>query len=122
MIKQTITYVDFEGVERTEDFHFHLSEAELTEMEVSEKGGFRKTIEAIVAAKDEKELIRIFKSVLVKSYGEKSMDGRRFVKSEELSKAFTETNAYSQLFMKLAFDDIDAAEFINGLAVTVGKK
>jgi len=118
MVKKTITYTDFDGVERTEDFYFNLSKAELAEMELSETGGFSAMIDRIVKAEDNKAIITVFKNLLLASYGEKSPDGKRFVKSPELSTAFSQTNAYSELFMELATNTDGAIAFINGLAPT----
>lgn len=115
MFKKTITYKDFNDVERTEDFYFNLSMAELSEMEASADGGLSETIEKIVNSKDTKEIVKLFKELILKSYGEKSADGRRFMKSEEISKAFEETNAYSDLFMELSTDSDEATKFVNGI-------
>ena len=115
MLKKTITYTDFNGVERTEDFYFNLTEAELTEMELSMNGGLSDYIQKIISAQDAPSIINIFKDLLLKSYGEKSLDGRRFIKNQEIRDAFEQTQAYSQLFMELASDDQKAAEFINGI-------
>lgn len=115
MLKETRTYTDYDGVERTEDFYFGLSKAELAEMELSTDGGMQNLIEKIINSKDNKKIIEIFKDILLKSYGEKSADGRRFVKSPELSKAFSETPVYSDMFMELATDDKKASAFIDGI-------
>lgn len=115
MLKKKITYTDYNGVERSEDFYFNLSKAELIEMELSEVGGYEAMVKRIVDAKDYKTLVAIFKELILKAYGEKSADGKRFVKSEELSNAFSQTEAYNQLFMELATDSKLAAEFVNGI-------
>lgn len=115
MLKKTITYNDYNGSERTEDFYFNLSKAESMEMEMSTTGGLSETIRRIVAAQDTPAIIKIFKELILKAYGEKSADGKRFVKSEEISKAFSETEAYSILFMELATDANEAAKFVNGI-------
>lgn len=115
MLKKTITFVDYNDEERTEDFYFNLTSAELSEMELSTDGGLGEYIKKIVAAKDTPSIIKMFKDLILKSYGEKSADGRRFIKSEELSTAFSQTEAYSQLFMELATDDVAAANFVNGV-------
>ena len=115
MVVKKIKYVDFNGVEREEEFMFNLTEAEITEMELTTDGGLSDSIKKIIAAQDTPQIIETFKMLLLKSYGEKSADGRRFIKSEELSKEFTQTNAYSQLFMELAYDDNAAIAFINGI-------
>lgn len=115
MVVKKIKYTDFNGVEREEEFMFNLTEAEITEMELTTDGGLSDSIKKIIAAQNTPEIIKVFKMLLLKSYGEKSADGRRFVKSEELSEEFSQTNAYSQLFMELATDDKAAVAFINGI-------
>lgn len=115
MIKKTITYKDYNQVDRTEDFYFNLSKAEVMEMEMSTSGGLAEMITRIVAAQDQPAIIKIFKDLILKAYGEKSPDGKRFIKSEELSIAFSQTEAYSQLFMELATDAEAASAFVNGI-------
>lgn len=119
MFKKTITYTDYNGNERTEDFYFNLSKAELTEMEMSTSGGLTKTIERIISEKDTPSIIKIFKDLILKSYGVKSLDGRLFEKIDAngnpLSRQFEQTEAYSVLFTELATDDVKAAEFVNGI-------
>ena len=115
MIKKTVTYVDYNGVERTEDFYFNLTKAEVAEMEMSVEGGFSKMLEEIVASKDNVKIVSLFKQMVLKAYGEKSADGRRFMKSEEISNAFSETEAYSEIFMSLALNESEAAAFVNGI-------
>jgi hypothetical protein len=115
MIKKNITYTDYNGVEKNEDFYFNLTQAEVLEMEMSTAGGLVETINKIVAAKDQPAIIKIFKDLILKSYGEKTLDGKRFMKSDEISTAFSQTEAYSILFMELATDAEAAANFINGI-------
>ena len=115
MYKRTLTFKDFNGNERTEDYYFHFSKAELLEMEMGKTGGLENYVNKIVKTQDTPELMKVFKELLLKSYGEKSLDGRRFVKSPELSEAFSQTEAYSMLFMELATDDEKAAEFVNNV-------
>lgn len=115
MIKKTIKYTDYNGVEREEDFYFDLSSAEITEMELSEDGGMSNLIQKIVNAKDMPSLVKMFKQLILKSYGVKSADGRRFIKTEELAAEFTQTPAYSILFMELATDEKAASAFVNGI-------
>jgi len=115
MLKKTITYTDYSGNERTEDFFFNLSKAELIEMENSVAGGWLDAVSRIIAAQDNVTIMREFKKFIMAAYGEKSSDGKRFVKSPELSKAFTETEAYSELFMELYLDAAKAADFVIGV-------
>lgn len=116
MWKETITYTDYFGEERTEDFRFNLSKAECAERQMKfAGGGYGEFLRKIVEAKDAEKIVEYFKQFLLDSYGEISPDGRRFMKSPELSKAFSETEAYSILYMKLATDDQFAADFVNGV-------
>ena len=115
MLKKTITYTDYNGAERTEDFYFNLSKAEVMEMEMSTSGGLAEMITRIVAEQDAPAIIKIFKELVLKAYGQKSPDGKRFIKSEEMAIAFSQTEAYSQLFMELATDADAAAKFVNGI-------
>ena len=115
MLKKTITYTDYNGLERTEDFYFNLTKAEIMEMELSTTGGLSETINKIVSSKDAPAIIKIFKDLVLKAYGEKSHDGKRLMKSEEITTAFTQTDAHSQLFMELATDADAAAKFVNGI-------
>lgn len=115
MYCKEIEYVDYNDVPRKEKFYFNLNESELTEMQLTHVGGMDGIIKKIIETRDVPELIRIFKYLLLKSYGEKSADGKRFIKSDELSTAFSQTEAYNKFFMELATDDGKAAEFINGI-------
>lgn len=115
MLKKTITYTDYNDVERTEDFYFNLTKAEILELELSTEGGLEQMIQKIVAAQDLPALSKYFKKIILMSYGEKSPDGKRFIKNDKLSEEFSQTEAFSQLYIELATDDIAAAEFINGI-------
>lgn len=115
MLVETISYTDFDGNQRTEDFYFNLTKAEVTEMEMSTTGGMSSMLQKIIAAQDSKRLIEIFKDLILRSYGEKSPDGKRFIKSQELRDAFEQTEAYSELFMKLATNADAASAFVNGI-------
>ena len=115
MIKKTVTYTDYNEVERTENFYFNLSKAEVLEMEMSTAGGMAESIQKIIDAKDMPAIIRVFKDLVLKAYGVKSDDGRRFIKSKELSEEFSQTEAYSQSFMELATNADEAAKFVNGI-------
>lgn len=115
MLKKTVQYVDYNGVERKEDFYFNLTKAEVTEMEMSVEGGFSKMLEELVNSKDNVRIVQLFKEIVLKAYGEKSPDGRRFVKSKEIAEAFAQTEAYSEIFMELALNEEAAAAFINGI-------
>jgi hypothetical protein len=110
-----MTYTDYNGTSRTEDFYFNLTKAEVMEMEMSTKGGLAETINRIIAAQDQPSIIKIFKDLIVRAYGVKSPDGKRFIKNEEVVDEFVQTEAFSDLFMELATDADKAAEFINGV-------
>lgn len=115
MIKKTIAYTDYNGVERKEDFYFNLTKAEIMEMEMSTQGGMAEMIQRIIATQDQPAIIKIFKDLIVKAYGIKSPDGKRFIKNAEIVDEFTQTEAFSQLFMELATNADEAAKFVNGI-------
>ena len=115
MINKTITYVDFDGVERTEDFRFNLTQAEVAKLAYSVEGGLDKTIEQIVKTEDMKRLIELFSKIIDMAYGVKSLDGKKFLKSPEILEDFKQSQAYSDLFMELATDTEAASAFINGV-------
>ncbi len=119
MRKETITYVDYNGEKRTEDHWFNLSKAEIMEMEMSTAGGLAETIQRVVAAQDAPSIIKIFKELILKAYGVKSIDGKKFIKIDQdghrLADDFAQTEAYSELFMKLATNSDAASEFVNGI-------
>lgn len=115
MLKKTITYTDYNDVDHTEDFYFNLSKAELVMMETSVAGGMRQRLEKIVQTQDNVAIMEVFKDLIHRSYGEKSADGKRFVKSDELSTAFEQSEAYSELIMEIMSDSEKAAQFINGI-------
>lgn len=115
MYTKRMTYNDYNGVSRTEDLRFNFTKAELVEMEMLIPGGIQTMVQGIIDAKDRPELIKIFKKLILDSYGVKSPDGKRFIKSEELKTEFSQTEAYSDLFILLSSDDEEAAKFINGI-------
>lgn len=115
MLKKLIEYTDYNGKQRKENFYFSLNKAELMEMELGTVGGMQNLIQLIIDKQDIPEIIKTFKMLILKSYGEKSADGVRFIKSDELSAAFSQTEAYSNLFMELISDANAAAAFINGI-------
>jgi hypothetical protein len=120
MIKKTIKYRDYENVEREEDFYFNLSRAEIIEMEYGVQGGLTKKLEGIAKSNDPTQIIPMFKDIILKSYGKKSDDGKRFIKSPALSEEFSQTEAYSELVLELISDENKASEFVNGLITGVG--
>lgn len=115
MLKKSIKYTDYNGTERTEDFYFNLTKAEVMEMEMSTDGGFAEMINRVIAAQDVPTIIKIFKEIILKAYGVKSPDGKRFIKSEELSTEFSQTEAFSDLYMSLATNAEEATAFINAI-------
>ena len=115
MFAKKIKFTDWNGVEREEEWCFHLSDAEIAEWELSESGGLSARIEKIQETKDMPQLIALYKEVILKSVGKKDADGRRFRKSDEIRQEFQETGAYSELYMELATKEGAGAAFINGL-------
>lgn len=115
MLKRDVTYEDFNGLTVTETFYFNLSKTELVEMEYNYEDGFGATLEKIVEAQDNRMLISEFKKLILMAYGEKSEDGKRFVKNDQLREDFSQTAAFNELFMELATDDKAASAFINAI-------
>lgn len=115
MLKKTISYTDYDGNQRTEDFYFNLSKAEITEMELSMEGGMRAYIQRIIAAKSQLELVKLFKDVVLKSYGKKSADGRLFMKNDAIRAEFEAHPAYSMIYMDLVTDEAKTSAFVNGI-------
>ena len=115
MLKKTIPFTDYNGVARKEDHWFNLSKAEIMEMEMGTVGGFSEMVQKIIDTQDTPALIKLFKDLILKAYGEKSADGRQFIKSEKLSLEFSYTEAYVELYMELATNTEKAIEFINGI-------
>lgn len=118
MLKKTIKYTDYNGVDRTETFYFNLSRGELIELELSVNGGFTEMLDKIIQSQDAPEIMKWFKKIIMMSYGIKSDDGKRFIKSDELSEAFVQTEAYSNLLMSFMENASTAAEFVNGIMPT----
>lgn len=120
MHKETITYNDLNGVQRTEDFYFDLSKPEIVKMQASAKGGYDVQLRSIAADLNGAKIMEFFENFITKSYGEKSEDGRRFMKSDEISRSFMETPAYEVLFEKLVTNDKYAADFVNAVMRSKG--
>ena len=118
MLKESITYTDFNGEERTEEFYFNLTKAELVELETSMHDGLSEAIKRIVAEDNQENIIKIFKEIILKAYGSKSIDGRRFIQNQEIRDDFAASEPYSVLFMKLATDAEAATAFVNGIVPT----
>lgn len=112
MVKKTIKYKNWDGVEVVEDFYFNLTKAELVYME-AEEGGLRARLEHIINMSDTNEIIKFVRYLISKSYGVKSDDGRRFMKSPELSKEFEETAAYETFIDELILSDTPETNLIN---------
>lgn len=113
MYTKKMTYTDFNGVERTETFCFNLTKAEIAEMDLTTDGGLQDRLQGIIDSKNQAEIVRQFKKIILLAYGEKSADGRFFEKSEEISKRFASTQAYSDLFMELSTNTDEATAFVN---------
>jgi len=115
MLKKTISYEDYNGNKRTEDFYFNLTKAELIEMNYSVNGGIDAYLSRIINEQDTKKIMEIFKDLVLKSFGIKSDDGKRFIKNDQIREEFSQTEAYSELFMELATDADAAVAFVNGI-------
>ena len=115
MYVKEIEYTDFNGVTRKEKFYFNLTKAEILDMELGKTGGLTEYIQKIIAAQDTPAVMALFKQLLLKSYGVKSDDGRRFIKNDEVRSEFEQTQAFSDLYMLLALDDDEASKFVNAI-------
>lgn len=116
MLPKTITYTDYNGVERTETFYFNLSKSELTRWAMSVEGGLHERLQRIIDAKDNVAVMKEFDNIIARSYGVKSDDGRRFEKSKQITEEFMQTPAYDQLYMELITGGTDVmSAFINGI-------
>lgn len=122
MVKKTITFVDYNGTEKTRDYYFNLSKAELLKMEHSVRGGLSEHIKKIVSSNDNTELYNLFEELIIKSYGEISVDGEQFIKNAEQTEAFVQSNAFSELIVELISDADIAANFVNGIVPSNIKK
>lgn len=115
MLKKTITYTDYNGIKRTEDHYFNLTKSEILKMEMGVTGGLAEMIQTIIKKQDVPQVMKVFENFITAAYGEKSADGRRFIKSKEITEAFMQTEAYDQLYMELVTDADAAAKFFNAL-------
>lgn len=115
MLKKTMTYEDFDGNKRTEDFYFNLTKAECAELEFGVDGGLSTMLQKIISERSTPRIIEIIKQIILKAYGVKSSDGKRFIKNQQIREEFSQTNAYSDLFMELAFDETACAKFMEAI-------
>lgn len=115
MLKQTIKYEDLDGNMLEEDFYFNLKKSELLEMQMSAEGGLQKKIQRIIEAKDIKSIVEMFKDIILLSIGKKSDDGKSFIKTPEITKAFEQSEAFDELYLHMLEDEKFAADFINGI-------
>lgn len=115
MYIKEMTYTDFDGNERTEEFRFNLTEAEVGELNLTTEGGLEAYVKLIQQEQDPVRIIELFKKIIDLSYGVKSLDGKYFRKTEEELLNFKSTQAYSDFYMSLIADPEKAAEFINGI-------
>ena len=115
MYKRTITSTDYFGQERKEDVYFNLNYSELTKLQLSTQRGYVNMLQDLIDKNDGPTIMKTFDDIIRMAYGEKSEDGRRFIKSPELSEAFTQTPMYDQLYMELCTDAKAAADFVNGI-------
>lgn len=115
MLKKTVTYTDYNGEECTETYRFNLNRAEVLDMQMTTIGGYTEKLQALIDAKNTAELYRLFKDLVLRSYGIVSEDGKRFIKSDKLREEFEQTEAYVTIYMELATNTDKAIEFINGI-------
>lgn len=125
MLKKVITYTNpFTNQEVTEEHYFHISKADLVEMEMEENKatytkdgkqltGMQAKLQQIVDSEDGRAIMAEFKDIIRRAYGKK--DGDRFLKSKEIWEEFAATEAFSQLIFEVCTDANASAEFINGI-------
>ncbi len=122
MFVMSVTYEDYNDVERTEKYYFNMNEAELIELEMTTSGGFKERMQRIIDAKESDVIYTEFKKLLLLAYGKKSDDGKRFMKSEEIKREFMESPAFPKIIMELGTDSNKALEFINGILPKAARK
>jgi hypothetical protein len=115
MLRKEVEYKDFDGNDRKDVLWFHLNEVEITEMDLETSGGLVKYMESIIDTNDVNQLITIFKDLLIRSYGERSMDGKHFYKDDKIRNEFVSSAAYPVLYMEMVSDADKTVEFINGI-------
>lgn len=115
MLAKKIKYTDYNGVEREEVFYFNITKAELMTQNLMTPGGLETKLKRIINSKNVPELTKYIQDIIKDSYGVKSDDGVRFIKSKELSEMFMQTEAYSVLFMEMVTDNKKASDFVNGI-------
>lgn len=117
MLKKTITYTDWNGEDRTEDFYFNLTRVEIVELEYDVEAGTNLTdlLDTLIKSKDYGKIMSTIKKIILTAYGEKSSDGKRFMKNDDIRRSFEENPAFDELYMSLITDSKKAAEFISGI-------
>jgi len=121
MLKKTVTYLDYDGNERTEDFYFNLNKVELTELQTSVPGGLANRVKELASTKNEKEIFELFRDLILNAYGEKSPDGRRFIKNAAIRSDFAQTSAFDKIFEEIADNEESATAFVNGIISGISK-
>lgn len=121
MLKKRVTYIDYNGVQQTEDFYFHLKPSELAELEVSVEGGYSELLEKAKNEDNHQVLYKFVKDVLTKSYGIKSEDGKRFIKNDELVEAFEQSPAYDEIFMEVISNPENFNAFVDAVTPNMNK-
>ena len=122
MLAKQIKYTDYNGVERNETFYFNLSKAELLQMQFGTVGGMDEYLKKIIETQDTVKIMKEFTDLILKSYGVKSDDGKRFIKSEELSTEFSQTEAFTELLMDMVGTEGFAADFVSKVMPAVPDK
>lgn len=115
MYCEKITYTDYDGNEHTDKFYFNLNESELIEMSYSKKGGYESWLRRIISERDNTKIVPIVKNIILASYGKKSDDGSKFLKSPQITEDFLRSDAYNKLFIKLFSNGDALVNFCNGI-------
>jgi hypothetical protein len=119
MLKKPIKYKDFDEQDVEEEFYFNISEAEVIELEHEHKGGMSGWLEELVKIEDNRQMFAELKKIILLSYGEKSPDGKQFLKKDSegrpLSAQFEQSAAYNALMFEIFSDEGNAAAFLTGV-------
>lgn len=115
MLKKQVTYKDYDGNDKTTTLYFHLNKFEWLELETYTKGGLIENLKHAIETGNAKKTIDILKKIILRSYGEKDPETGSFEKSDDIAIRFSKTDAFSELFYELAYNEEAAQSFFMGL-------
>ena len=118
MLKKQVSYTDYDGNLKTDTLYFHLNKFEWLELETYTKGGLIENLQHAIETGNAKKTIDILKKIILRAYGEKNAETGVFEKSDELAIRFSKTDAFSELFYELAYNEEASRSFFLGLIPT----